>query len=424
MHINKTCKYIGLAVLSSCGPLSFAGGPLVIEGPHKNTPVTYQDPAITLHIESGDLNATETNAEANAILLEALNLWNKVSTATIELNINTAALASEPDIDASNFDQYIPNVSKTVFNANDGLNPIVYDSDGAIIDAFFGDGQSDNTIGFAASVFNVGSRYFSEGYAVINGKDLGLSSTEFKLLITHEIGHFFGLDHSQVNINNTEDFPGTSTLCSSTSLDNYPVMYPFICRDTESLHSDDSSALSALYPATNVSSSFGILQGRFTDESGNAILGANLWAQETGSGATYSIVSDYLKQGSGYYKLLLPAGNYTLHANSINTIFNGGSSIGPYSTDILDASFTSPHPIAEVSYQGAAEGNAEVITIATGETLNINFSLAGLDVIGSEDDGSSNLFGATSQLTLFLLTSLLITLRRITRYQRKTIPQA
>ena len=108
-------------------------------------------------------------------------------------------------------------------------------------------------------------------------------------------------------------------------------MYPFVCRDVESLHADEVSAISALYPTDQIyNNNFGILQGNFVDESGYAILGANIWAENTATGEAISIVSDYLKQGNGFYKLYLPPGNYTLHANSINELFNGGSSVGPY----------------------------------------------------------------------------------------------
>ena len=410
----KTLKVIGFISFTASCSLALAGGPLILEGPVGSTPVTYQNPTITLHVESGDLNAKVDNATVNAIVQEAFNLWNSVNSSTINLVINESSITQDINID--NVDDYLPNTAGTVFNADDNLNPIVYDSDGKIIDAFFGVGQSDHTIGFAASIFYIGGSFFSEGYAVINGKDLGLSPTVFKLLITHEIGHFFGLDHSQANINNQETIFGTPVICETNTPENYPVMYPFICRETESLHADDVSALSALYPETNVNDNFGILEGRFTDVSGNAILGANIWAENTSTAEAYSIVSDYLKQGTGYYKLLLPAGSYTLHANSINSIFNGGSSIGPYAFSIFDASFTSPHPISEVVYQGEVEGNSEVISITTGQSVSINFSLAGLAVTASADDDDSNsdLFGATSYVTLLLLISLLITTRTIT----------
>jgi len=412
MFMNKTLKLFSLLALYTYSCLSFAGGPLILEGSGGSTPVTYQNPNITLHIESGDLGAL-SNTDADTLVQEAFNLWNNVNTSTINLVINQTAITT--DIDINNFNDFLPAVDGSDLNADDNLNPVVYDSNGEIIDEFFGVGQSNSTIGFAASIFNLNGNFFNEGYAVINGKDLGLTDTKFKLLITHEIGHFFGIDHSQTNINNQEKEAGIPAICSSSTQDKYPVMYPFVCRDEESLHTDDISAISALYPATNINN-FGILQGRFLNESGNPVLGANIWAENTTTGETISIVSDYLRQGTGFYKLYLPAGNYTLHVNSINTLFNGGSSVGPYAESILDISFTSPHPLTEVTYQGTTEGNDEIITISNDQTITINFSSTGADIAvnnSDDDDSFADLFGATSHATILLLLMFIICGRNI-----------
>jgi hypothetical protein len=408
----KPTRYSLALIAFTCYSQSFAGGPLVLEGANGNTPVRYQNPNITVNVESGDLGAL-TNAEADALVQDAFAIWNNLNSSTVNLVIDQTQL--NVDVNLSNFDSYLPSVDDSVYNADDNLNPFVYDNNGEIIDAYFGVGQSDYIIGFAASVVTVGSSYFKEGYAVINGKDLMLSTTTFKLLIAHEIAHFFGLDHTQVNINNQETDFASPAFCSTDSLDNYPVMYPFICRNTLSLHSDDISAVSALYPTTDISDNFGILQGSFLDESGNPVLGANLWVIDTVSGETYSIVSDYLHQGTGYYKLYLPAGTYTLHANSINTEFNGGSGIGPYASTIQDLSFVDPNPIAPVTYQGASAGNDALISISTSQTTTINFSISGIAVIpasGPEDDSIADLFGATSHVTLLLLLAVMTLLRR------------
>ncbi len=419
--MNKTLTFFGITILQLCNNLVFAGGPLVIEGPDGNTAVTYQNPNITLHVESGDLSATVDNAAANAIVQEAFKLWNGVSSSTINLVIKEDVI--KEDINLSNFDQYIPSLVGNIFNGDDGLNPIVYDSNGEIIDAFFGADASEEIIGFAASIFYLNGSFFNEGYAVINGKDLG-TAIEFKLLIAHEIGHFFGLDHSQTNINNQETDFGFPIACSTSVQENYPLMYPFVCRNEETLHADDVSALSALYPAANINDNFGILQGNFVDESGYAILGANIWA-ESDTGEVISIVSDYLKQGNGYYKMYLPAGNYTLHADSINELFNGGSSVGPYAFDLSDKSFLAPHPIPEVTYQEETQGNPAIITIATNQTLNIVFSITGDDaVLVNPPAESSSSSGKISYITLFLLLSFLLLARytdRLNRYRNKTV---
>lgn len=385
----------------------FAGGPLVIEGPMGNTAVRYQNPVIIVHVESGDLGE-RSNAAADGILRKALQQWNQVGTSTVRLIVNETQL--NQDINIGNFSDFIAENNSHDLKGDDGFNPIIYDDSGEIVDAFFGVNASDNIIGFAASIFNEKGAFFKEGYVVINGKTLSpaLSDTELTLLVAHEIGHFAGLDHTQVDINNRETDLGFPGICSTAHAESYPVMYPFVCRDEASLHVDDISAISALYPDENILDSFGILQGHFVDESGKAILGANIWAKNTITGEAISIVSDYLKQGNGFYKLYLPPGNYTLHANSINPLFNAGSSIGPYSLHENDKSFVSPHPITEVAYQGVTQGNAVNITIDPGQTLDITFSVTGSDAVLVSEEKSS---GNVSYITLLMLLSFLLLLR-------------
>ncbi len=397
---------------------SIAGGPLVIAGPNGTTPVTYQNPNITVHIESGRLGVLN-NGQANRLVKEAFDLWNNVSSSNIQLSINQTAI--ELDVDENNFSDYLPDVDFTEFNNNDNLNPFVYDDNGKIIKAYFGEENSLFIAGFAASVRKLGDSYFSEGYAVINGKNLEQgpmpTSIKPKLIIAHEMAHLFGLDHSQVNINNQETDFGLPMSCSTQNPIAYPLMYPIVCRDKAfdlgnneiTLHQDDISAVSALYPSTSINNSFGILQGRFVDNNGKAILGANIWAENTTTGETISIVSDYLMQGTGFYKLYLPPGNYTLHANSINEKFYGGSSVGPYAQNNNDFSFSSPHPISEVSFQNESIGNNEVITVTNNQTQTINFSFDGkVAVIVENNSGGGG--GAISHITL-LLSSLLFSFR-------------
>jgi hypothetical protein len=389
-RLLKTAALLAMLVYSELLP---AGGPLVLEGPDGHTPVIYKNPAITLHLESGDLGR-RNNADANEIVQQAFKLWNDVRTSTIMLSTRQL----DVDINSSNFDQYIPAPDNVILNADDSLNPVVYDSDGEIIKAFFG--SKDTIAGFAASIYTEYGSHFKEGYAVINGSTNSfMDDAKLTLLIAHEIAHFFGLDHSQTDINNQDSY-----FCSSDIPENYPLLYPILCR-VNGLHADDISAVSALYPAANLYDSYGTLQGRFVDEAGNAVLGANIWVENITTGETVSVVSDYLKQGNGYYKLLLPAGNYTLHANSINTLFYESSGIGPYTETQTDISFTAPHPIAQVDYLGTDESNVEVITISPNQTINIDFSSIGNTVILPDKNGGSS--GAMSYPGLLILFYLL-----------------
>lgn len=381
---------------------TLAGGPLVVEGPAGQTPVTYANPVIVLNIDPGTLG-TKSNTQADALVQRAFSLWNNVSTSTI-LFIQGADLKT--DININNFTTVLPNLNKTVLHQDDGLNPVVYDNNGSIIDAFFGPGQSNSTVGFATSIVQIGSSHFSEGYAVISGKDIGLSPLDFELIITHELGHMIGLDHTQANINNNEkylDFPG---VCTTSQPASYPVMYPFICRTTESLHGDDISAVSALYPTTDFSQNFGEVNGFLTDTAGNAILGANIWLENITTGVAYSTVSDYLKQRNGFYQLFVPPGNYTLHANSINSQFYEGSAIGPYAETANDLSFQSPHPIGNIVYQKTS-GIDTVITVTNNQPTTINFNTTGqtgsIPITPSSSDSTGNLSLLNSLVVVLLL---------------------
>jgi len=406
-------RFTTLVSLLTTTSLALAGGPLVLEGSDGNTPVTYQNPNVTIHAETGPLGNDYTNEEADTLIIEAFNLWNNVSTSTVNLVLDDDGVNT--DINTSNFLTYLPDPNGSETNTDDNKNPIVYDNDGTIIDAFLYDGASDDTIGFAASFYSIEGDYFIEGYAVISGKEpppprIPLTSTELKLLVTHEIGHFMGLDHSQVDIDNRETNFGFPLVCTTAIQDKYPVMYPYVCRDEVTLHADDINAISALYPAANFDTSFGIIEGRFVDEDGNAILGANIWAENTATGDVVSIVSDYLLEGTGFYRLHLTPGTYTLHANSINPLFNDGSSIGPYSYEIDDPSFTDPHPIAEVTLQAEVAG-IEMISVIADQTVTINFSVAGSSVELSTSSGGGG-SSAISGFASLMLLSLLIAGRR------------
>ncbi|VAW50879.1 hypothetical protein MNBD_GAMMA06-1792 [hydrothermal vent metagenome] len=408
----KPTLLISLIAYSSAG---ITGGPSYISGSNGITPVTYQNPNITIHVESGTFGPL-SNSAANQLVSEAFDLWNNVNSSNISLSLNQTAI--KLDINENNYTDYLPDVNFTQFKNNDNLNPLVYDNNGEIIDLFFGQ-ETGLIVGFSASIRKLGDSYFSEGYTVINGQNFGLISTSFKLLIAHEIGHFFGLDHTQVNINNQETNFGSTQFCSTKDQSAYPAMYPFLCRGIETtheevtLHQDDISAVSALYPSVNIGDSFGILQGRFVDNNNNAILGANIWAENTTTGEVVSIVSDYLTQGTGFYKLYLPPGNYTLHANSINAQFYGGSSIGPYAekntVDEKSLSFLDPHPITEVAFQNASIGNNEVITVTTNQTQTIDFAFDGkAAIIPASNSGGG---GVISHITALLLLSLWFGLR-------------
>lgn len=360
-HLFKTVTAVSACIVSTG---IMAAGPLVLDGPTGNTPVTYTDPNIVLDIETGPLGI-RPNAAAAQLVTDAVALWNNTTTATI--SINTTGTGVTEDINSTNWDDYLP-TPPTDYNDQDGINPVVFDSDGEIIDAILGLGASDNIVGFASSIFLVGTSRFTEGFAVVNGK-IGLTDDELRLVIAHEIGHYFGLDHSQTNIDNTES--SCPPIWTDTAA--YPLMYPYACRNAPSLHPDDEMSVSMLYPAADFNQTHGQIIGTFLLPDGTPVRGANIWVEEE-NGDVYSMVSDYLKENTGLFNLRLPPGKYTLHANSINNVFFDSSSVGPYADDQYGLSFQDPAAsIGDVTLMDNTGTTAVVFNVTADSSIDITF---------------------------------------------------
>src|SRR6202008_816927 len=92
-----------------------------------------------------------------------------------------------------------------------------------------------------------------------------LTANEFDEAITHEIGHFLGLDHSQINIDLLA--PGNVGKCDVDRLAGIPLMFPVeFCQARKDaglpvLSPDDVSWISSLYPNANFVSNYGTISG-------------------------------------------------------------------------------------------------------------------------------------------------------------------
>ena len=376
--MNALARFVwptaALLALAAMG--AHAGGPLSICDDAGRTPVAYSPATVNLNYDMGNLGS-RTKAQADTIVTNAVALWTNVGTATVVIGRG----ADLPvDVDATNYLTFYSNTSLIV----DGLNPVIYDTDGSIIDTLLGAGAKSSVLGFAGSGYYLAPTCkFVEGYAVINGF-LGISDTTMSVVIAHEMGHLIGMDHTQLD--------NTQGLATS----NYPLMYPIAYRSSVTLHEDDVAAVSALYPDTTLNSVYGQISGAFVLADGvTPVLGANLWATETTTGKVYSIVSDYRMQGTGYFRLLLPAGTYNLRAEAIYSGFNGGSSVGPYSEvypgrpappppALPDYSFLPPlysgsTPMATVTLGG---GTPTAFPINPGCSATLTFRIDGTGTVG------------------------------------------
>ena len=121
-------------------------------------------------------------------------------------------------------------------------------------------------------------------------------------VVTHEIGHSFGLTHSGV---------ANATMFPRTGLG--------ITRG-RTLASDDALAAATLYPVSDLAARTGVLRGTVRDNGGAAIFGAQVIASD----ANGNVAASALSQSDGSYRIAsLPPGGYTVFAEPIDE--DGGS---------------------------------------------------------------------------------------------------
>ncbi len=339
-----------------------AGGPMSICNDAAKTPISYSPATVNLNYDLGNLGP-RTKAQADAIVTNAVALWTNVPTATITIGRG----ADLPvDVTALNYPMYDSKFG-------DGINPVIYDTDGSIIETYLGLAQKSFVLGFAGSAYYLAPTCrYAEGQAVINGF-ISVTDTTLSIVLAHEIGHLIGLDHTQLD-------GAQGGLAQS----NYPLMYPFADRSALTLHEDDVAAVSALYPDATLNSVYGQVSGVFVLADGvTPVRGANLWATETTTSRVYSIVSDYRTQNTGFFKLLLPPGNYQLRAGAIHPGYDGGSSVGPYSEYPTDPSFQPPMYVGGVPMATLTLGNSSPrsITITAGCAATATFKFDGTGTV-------------------------------------------
>jgi hypothetical protein len=342
--------------LSSQRP-AYAGGPLLVGGAPQGfgpdaQPFVWAIMPITYTTDQGGLGGL-SNDQANTRVGTMFQVWEGVTTATISYTRAASNLS---------FDV----VTESDFNQVEGDcggfgNPIVYDVDGMLFDAL---GIDPNVIGFAGPCTFNSAGEFTSGRVAMNGKWIDgdpsngeTTNEEYNAALIHEIGHFSGLDHSQINVNCLGG-------CGVDDLEGLPTMFPFLFSDEQrTLSPDDIAWISSLYPDSTFVTTFGAIEGTiFFSDGQTPAQGVNVIARQVSDGdpangdesrrIAVSVVSGYLFTGNpgqsvtgtnfgsslgsrepqwvGIFRIPgLPPGDYTVEVEELNAAFVDGSSVGP-----------------------------------------------------------------------------------------------
>jgi hypothetical protein len=419
----------------------WAGGPLAVGGPNLGTegqPFTWDLAAgpIQYRTDGGPLSRRGTtivvDQAAGISRVQAMfQAWEDIHTSAVAFN-RAGGVQQIADGDVSNLTEF----SSAATSCDNGAqSPIVFDADGSIFEAVTGDSL---VIGFAGPCEPpAGSSRIHTGLAALNGKfidgvDMGdnfeLTAQEFDQAFVHEFGHFLGLDHSQINVDVFElGFP-----CDADTLRGLPTMFPIlICqaRVSESLSvigPDDAAWISKLYPSATFAASYGTIRGKiFFSDGITQAQGVNVIARRVDNPATpedesrreaYSVVSGYLFTGNpgqsvsclngictndggspfgsrsgtlyGEFEIAVQPGDYTLQVESVDSGFDGGSSVGPLDPPIANPGLNEWW--SQVEFEADDPDDLSLITVVAGSSVTRNIVLNGtfLRFDESEDEAS------------------------------------
>jgi len=281
---------VPFTIISSYG---FCGDPLVIHPATGRSIVWGDSTAIPYWIDNGPLGALSNDA-ARSIVEKMMEVWSSVDTASVGFQFQGYL---PEDVTAHEFPDYLAMVGCGASSRGDipkDVVPIIFDSDGSIIDLLMGEGASYSIGGISTLRCFTGSaddpRNIYQGMVILNGgfidgkgidegSPADIPLNVFAGIILHELGHLLGLDHSYAN---DWVYDGIARGDLDSSYARYlPVMFPMVLRSSPastSLRPDDIAAISSLYPSAGYAS-LGSIVGEVVSDTYGEIKGGNVVAR-------------------------------------------------------------------------------------------------------------------------------------------------
>jgi hypothetical protein len=415
----------------------FAGGPLMVGGPQlgqDGQPLKWAAAAMPIkyRVDPGAISTKYTVTQSRDRLAAMFTKWSGAADTQLSFQylgplLATGAYAANADV-----------TTAAQFDALEGScyagtqSPVVFDANGSILRQLGLDDMS--IIGMAGPcAISAATGNILTGEIFMNGlfqdgvstdTNWELSVGGFDEAITHEIGHFLGLDHAQINVDVLSSFN-----CVADTVAGLPLMFPIsICSRTDAgvpiLSTDDLSWISAFYPKPTRAQAYGKISGRIYFSDGlTQLQGANVIARrvdETGTAqnesrrVAVSVVSGYRFTANpgqsvtanylpcqvasdcppngylgynvggsvlgsrdaglvGYYEIEVPPGTYTIEVESVFAGFESGSSVGPFQVPVRIP--------GQPEFWNDTESSFDDVSVKTPITVGAGESAAGVDII-------------------------------------------
>jgi hypothetical protein len=361
--------------------------------------------AVPYDTETGPLG-NASNASAREKVAESFSKWAAPATTALRVTSTPGSLGVDVDAICPSATCY----KNWYFVFGDGRSPIIFDADGSITRDITGSSCSFGGLGgFQGQTFNGGLTWTIESTALLNGAWLGgvcgnLTLDDFGRTVTHEVGHFLGVDHTIVNgelVMANESFLTFGVPpCSAVEMMLSNAVPG--CSPPNVLHQDDVGIVSFLYPSTSFGTTMGQIQGRLFDADGvtpvncGNIIARNIENPFADAVATITGISRDFgvpppTQAGSYQAAGLTLGaSYTVGVTQIPGFAIGGSNL----TDLCDPVTSLPGP--EEFYNGESESanpgidNPNCFTLVPANTLT-----PGIDIMLNSSAGSSATCGAS-----------------------------
>lgn len=240
-------RCLSVAILFALSLPARAGGPWLLGSPSfgvDGQPFVWNNSQpIQYRVDTGALGSI-SNASATADLANAFNTWTQLPTVALSttnagpiLGVTNGHVASVADFNS---------VVGSCDNGNQ--SPMIFDTDGSLFQQLVGDAS---VIGFTSPCKLTQDGHIAGALSVFTGGS-NLTEQQQQQVMLHELGHFFGLDHS---------LPGQDP-CGTTTDDTaaLPIMYYDLTSQT-TLSTDDKAWISWLYPSSTYNTVYGTITG-------------------------------------------------------------------------------------------------------------------------------------------------------------------